>query len=74
MNPQFEPKEHSEAAIVVLVDAPNFEYVFGTDSLAIAFAFTAFQIDRRMDDAGLLFARSHRSAQIRSSRPPQRAA
>ena len=56
MNPQLESVQYPERSIVLLVDASNFEYIFGTDAFTIAFAFAAFQIDHRMDDAGLSFA------------------
>jgi hypothetical protein len=56
MNPQLESVQYLERPIVLLVDASNLEYIFGTDALTIAFAFAAFQIDQRMDDAGLPFA------------------
>ena len=74
MNPQLESVQYPERSIVLLIDAFNFEYIFGTDALTIAFAFAAFQIHYRMDDAGLLFAGWHGSAQVRPSRPPQRVA
>jgi len=74
MNPQFESMQHAEPSVVLVVDAPNFEYAFRTDALTIAFAFASFQIDNREDDAGLLFASRQRSAHVRSSRWPQRAA
>jgi hypothetical protein len=66
--------QYPERSIVLLVDASNLEYIFWTDALAITFAFAAFQIDHRVDDAGLLSAGWHRSAQGRPSRRPQRAA
>src|SRR3984957_159208 len=72
MHSQLESVQHAEPAIVLLVDAPNFEDTFRTNALAIAFAFAAFQVDHRIDDAGLLFAGWRGSAQVRSSRPPQR--
>jgi len=56
MNPQLESVQYPERSIVLLIDAFNFEYIFGTDALTIAFAFAAFQIDDRIHDAGLLFA------------------
>ena len=74
MNPQLESVQYPERSIVLLADAFNFKYIFGTDALTIAFAFAAFQIHYRMDDAGLLFAGWHGSAQVRPSRRPQRAA
>jgi hypothetical protein len=74
MNSQLESVQYAERSIVLLVDAFNFEYIFGTDALTITFAFAAFQIDHRIDDAGLLFAGWRGSAQVRPSRPPQRAA
>jgi hypothetical protein len=74
MNPQFESVQYPERSIVLLVNAFNFEYIFGTDALTIAFAFAAFKIDDRIDDAGLLFAVWHGSAQVRPSLRPQRAA
>jgi hypothetical protein len=74
MNPQLESVQYPERSIVLLVDAFNFEYIFGTDALTIAFAFAAFQIDHRIDDAGLPFAGWHCSAQVRPSLRPQRAA
>jgi hypothetical protein len=74
MNPQLESVQYPERSIVLLVDAFNIEHIFGTDPLTIAFAFAAFQIDRWKDDAGLLFAGWHGSAQVRPSRRPQRAA
>jgi hypothetical protein len=74
MNPQLESVQYPERSIVLLVDAFNFEYIFGTDALTIAFAFAAFQIDDRIDDAGLLFAGGHGGAQVRPSLRPQRAA
>ena len=74
MNPQLESVQYTERSIVLLVDAFNCEYIFGTDALTIAFAFAAFQIDHRIDDAGLLFAGWRGSAQVRPSRLPQRAA
>jgi hypothetical protein len=74
MNPHLESVQYPERTIVRLVDASNVEYIFGTDALTIAFAFAAFQIDHRIDDAGLLFAGWRGSAQVRPSRRPQRAA
>jgi hypothetical protein len=74
MNPQLESLQYPERSIVLLVDAFDFEYIFGTDALTIAFAFAAFQIDDRIDDAGLLFAGWHGGAQVRPSLRPQRAA
>ena len=74
MNPQLESVQYPERSIVLLADAFNFEYIFGTDALTIAFAFAAFQIDDRIDDAGLLFAVWHGGAQVRPSLRPQRAA
>jgi len=72
MNPQLESVHHSQPAIVLLGDALNFEDTFRTNPLTIAFAFAAFQVDHWIDYAGLLFAGWHGSAQVRSSRPPQR--
>ena len=72
MNSHLQSIEHPEPAIVLLVDAPNFEDTFRTNALAIALAFAAFQVDHRIDDAGLLFAGWRGNAQVRSSRPPQR--
>jgi hypothetical protein len=74
MNPQLESVQYTERSIALLVDAFNFEYIFGTDALTIAFAFAAFQINHRMDDTGLLFAGRPGSAQVRPSLRPQRAA
>ena len=70
MNPHLDSVHHSQPAIVLLGDALNFEDTFRTNALTIAFAFAAFQVDHRIDDAGLLLARWR--AQVRSSRPPQR--
>lgn len=66
--------QHAEPPVVLIVDTSNFEYTFRTDALTIAFAFASFQIDYREDDAGLLSASRQRSAHVRSSRRPQRAA
>ena len=71
MNSHLQSIEHPEPAIVLLVDAPNFEDTFRTNALAIAFAFAAFQINHRIDNADLLFA-GCRGTQVRSSRLPQR--
>jgi hypothetical protein len=73
MNPQLESVQYPERSIVLLVDAFNFEYIFRADALTIAFAFAAFQIDDRIDDAGHLFAGGHGGAQVRPSLRPQRA-
>jgi hypothetical protein len=74
MNPQLESVQYPERSIVLLVDTFNFEYIFGTGALTIAFAFAAFEIDHRIDDAGLPFAGRRCSAQVRPSLRPQRAA
>jgi hypothetical protein len=74
MNPQLESVQYPERSIVLLVDAFNFEYIFWTDALTIAFAFAAFQIDDRIDVPGLLFAGWQNGAQVRPLRGPQRAA
>src|ERR1700721_4325478 len=71
LNSHLQSIGHPEAAIVLLVDAPNFEDTFRTNALAIAFAFAAFQINHRIDNADLLFA-GCRGTQVRSSRLPQR--
>jgi hypothetical protein len=39
MNPHLESVQYPERSIVLLVDAFNFEYIFGADALTIAFAF-----------------------------------
>jgi hypothetical protein len=74
MNPQLESVQYPQRSIILLGDAFNFEYIFWTDALTIALAFAAFQIDHRIDDAGRPFAGWRRSAQVRPSLRPQRAA
>jgi hypothetical protein len=74
MNTQLESVHDPERSIILLVDAPDCEYLFGTDTLAVAFPFAAFQIDHRMDDARLAIAGWRCSAHVRPSRRPQRAA